>query len=121
MKIITTVAVLSIFLFAGCVTAPKPMYTWGDYSSSLYNLKKDPQEENLNKHKQVLLKIIEDSRVSGLRVPPGVYCEYGYIMVKEGKSSEALLYYDLEEKTYPESTVFVQRLKSQLTKAKEQQ
>jgi len=92
------------------------MYSWGDYSSSLYKLKKDPSEEHLMKHKQVLFKIMEDSKENGLRVPPGVYCEYGYILMKEGKPDEALSYYDLEEKTYPESAVFIQRLKSQFSK-----
>jgi hypothetical protein len=121
MKIYSAISLilLSAIFFAGCATQ-KPMYSWGDYSSSLYKLKKEPGEENLMKHKQVLLKIMEDSKENGLRVPPGVYCEYGYILMKEGKSNEALLYLDLEEKTYPESAVFIQRLKSQFTKTKEQ-
>ena len=110
---------LSFFFLTACATQ-KPMYSWGNYSSSLYKLKKNPCEENLVKHKQVLLKIIEDSKENGLRVPPGVYCEYGYILMKEGKPDEALSYYDLEEKTYPESIVFIQRLKSQFNKTTEQ-
>jgi hypothetical protein len=121
MKMFSTIwlMLLSFFFFAGCATQ-EPMYSWGDYSSSLYKLKKDPCEENLMKHKQVLLKIMEDSKENSLRVPPGVYCEYGYILMKEGKSNEALSYFDLEEKTYPESAVFIQRLKSQFNKKKEQ-
>jgi len=121
MKMFLTIwlMLLSFFFFTACATQ-KPMYTWGNYSSSLYKLKKNPCEENLVKHKQVLLKIIEDSKENGLRVPPGVYCEYGYILMKEGKSDEALSYYDLEEKTYPESAVFIQRLKSQFNKTTEQ-
>jgi len=109
---------LLVFFFVGCATQ-KSMYTWGDYSSSLYKLKKNPCDENLMKHKQVLSKIMEDSKENSLRVPPGVYCEYGYILIKEGKSNEALAYFDLEEKTYPESTIFIQRLKSQFNKTKE--
>ena len=109
---------LTFFFFAGCATQ-KPLYSWGDYSSSLYKLKKNPCEENLMKHKQVLLKIIEDSMKNSLRVPPGVYCEYGYILMKEGKFNEAMPYFDLEEKTYPESAVFIQRLKSQFNKTEE--
>ncbi|MFZ3136044.1 MAG: DUF4810 domain-containing protein [Thermodesulfovibrionales bacterium] len=121
MKIISPISLilLSVFFFAGCATQ-KPMYSWGDYSSSLYKLKKNPCEETLMKHKQVLLKIVEDSKENSLRVPPGVYCEYGYILMKEGKSNEALSYFDLEEKTYPESAVFIQRLKSQFNKTKDQ-
>jgi len=120
MKLFSTISLilLSAIFFAGCATQ-KQMYSWGDYSSSLYKLKKDPCEENLMKHKQVLLKIIEDSKENSLRVPPGVYCEYGYILMKEGKSDEALSYLDLEEKTYPESAVFIKRLKSQFAKTKE--
>jgi len=110
---------LAICCLAGCA-AQKPMYSWGDYSSSLYKLKKNPCDENLMKHKQVLLKIMEDSKKNGLHVPPGVYCECGYIFMKEGKTDEALAYFDLEEKTYPESAVFIQRLKAQYKKTKEQ-
>lgn len=112
------IAILFVCFFAGCATQ-KPMYSWGDYSSSLYHFKKEPNDENLQKHKQVLVTIIEDSKENGLRVPPGVYCEYGYILVKEKKNDEALKYFDMEEQTYPESTVFIQRLKSQLNKTKE--
>jgi hypothetical protein len=121
MKIISPISLilLLVFFFAGCVTQ-KPLYGWGDYSSSLYRLKKNPCDENLVKHEQVLLKIMEDSKEKGLRVPPGVYCEYGYILLKEGKSNEALSYFDLEEKNYPEATVFIERLKSQCNKTKEQ-
>ena len=110
---------LVVFCLSGCATQ-KPMYSWGDYSSSLYKLKKNPCDESLMKHKQVLLKIMDDSEKNGSRVPPGVYCEYGYVSMKEGKTNEALAYFDLEEKTYPESAVFMQRLKSQCNKTKEQ-
>ncbi len=121
MKIVSPISLilLSVFFFVGCATQ-KPIYSWGDYSSSLYRLKKNPCDENLVKHEQVLLKIMADSKEKGLRIPPGVYCEYGYILLKEGKSNEALSYFDLEQKTYPESTVFIQRLESQFNKTKEQ-
>ncbi len=118
MKKICFIMVLSICFFAGCAIQ-KPLYTWGDYSSSLYKLKKNPCDESLKEHKQVLVKIMEDSKENGLRVPPGIYCEYGYILLKEGKQDEALKYFDLEEQTYPESSVFIQRLKLQTHKAKE--
>ena len=117
MKKSYVIVIISIFFFAGCAT--KPMYKWGDYSSSLYKLKKEPNNENLQKHKQVLINIMEDSKQDGLRVPPGVYCEYGYLLLNEGNKDEALKYFDMEEQTYPESTIFIQRLKTQLNKVKE--
>lgn len=108
---------LFIFLF-GCATQ-KPLYYWGDYSSSLYKYKKVPNEENLKTHKVVLVNIIEESNKMNLKVPPGVYCEYGYLLLKEGKKEEAMNYFDLEEKNYPESRQFLERFKAKFIEKKE--
>lgn len=112
-KIFLICLILACYFFIGCATN-KPMYYWGDYSHSLYDYKKLSNDENIQKHKQALYEIIEQSNSKGLRVPPGVYCEYGYIFMKEGKNKEALKYFELEEQTYPESKVFVQKLKSKI-------
>ena len=112
-KIYILCLIMVSYLFIGCATQ-KPMYYWGNYSSSLYSYKKLPNEKNLQKHKQVLFEIIEKSNAKGVRVPPGVYCEYGYIFMKEGKNKEALKYFELEEQTYPESKLFIQNLKNQI-------
>jgi len=104
---------VSIFaLLAGCASQNRPQYVWKDYSSSLYYIKKTPSEESLKYHKDLLLTIIEESKSSNVRVPPGVYCEYGYVLLKEGKKQEAFGYFDLEEQTYPESKVFIRNLKA---------
>ncbi|PJC76594.1 hypothetical protein CO010_02435, partial [Candidatus Shapirobacteria bacterium CG_4_8_14_3_um_filter_39_11] len=51
----------------------------------------------------------------------GVCCEYGYILLKEGKTQQqALYYFEMEEKNYPESKVFIDRLKKFTTKNKEE-
>ena len=96
--------------------APK-MYYWGDYSNSLYSCRKNATEANLLKHKQVLENIVEESNKRNLRVPPGVYSELGYIYFRQNKNEEAIKYFALEERIYPESTVFMQRL-TQAAKAK---
>lgn len=104
------------FIAFGCATANK-MYYWGDYSNSLYSCRKQATEENLLKHKQILENIIEESNKNDLRVPPGVYAELGYIYFRQNRNDEALKYFELEARTYPESKVFIQRL-SQTAKAK---
>lgn len=104
---------VSVFaLLTGCVSQNGPQYVWKDYSSSLYYIKKTPSEEGFKYHKDLLLTIIEESKTSNVRVPPGVYCEYGYVLLKEGKRQEAFGYFDLEEQTYPESRVFIRNLKA---------
>lgn len=103
---------LLVLLFAsGCATSNQ-LYSWDNYPTTLYKYKKDPTEENLQKHKEMIVSIIKTSEEQGRRVPPGVYCEYGFLLLKEGKTSEAVIYFDLEEKTYPESGVFIKNIKA---------
>jgi len=112
----TAFALVACCLLTACVTPPIP-YNWTGYSSSLYALKKNPTDETLAAHKQVLIQIIQDSDGKSMKVPPGIYAEYGYILVKEGKAEEGMKYLDLESQKFPEATVFVQRIKTQLSQS----
>jgi hypothetical protein len=95
-------------LLASC--APQRMYYWGDYSTTLYRSRKDPCEENLLKHKQALENIIQKSEEQNLRVPPGVYAELGYVYFRQNATDTAVKYFLMEEQTYPESGIFMERL-----------
>ena len=106
---------ISIF-FAGC--APKQAYYFGNYSKTLYALEKYQNEETLIRHKQELEKIISESQVQNLAVPPGIYAELGYIYLKENKSKEAVTLFETESQLYPESKHLMDRL-IQSAKAKE--
>ncbi len=106
------VIIVSAIITLGCA-APK-MYYWEDYSKSLYNYKKTPSDETMARHKQGLLKIIEVSQQNNMRVPPGVCCEYAYILMKDGKNEEALKYLIMEEQSYPESAPFIKLLKNKI-------
>jgi hypothetical protein len=79
----------------------------------LYSFKKDPTDEKLQAHKQVLIQIIQGSAEKSLKVPPGVCAEYGYILIREGNTAEGMKYLDLEAQTFPESKAFVERVKAQ--------
>lgn len=99
-------------LVGGCVSPPVNYY-YGAYSRSLYRSKKDNTPESLAKHRDVLLDIISTSERRGIKVPPGIYFEYGYLLAKEG-SPEAERYFGMEVKTYPESERFVSFVRAQL-------
>ncbi len=123
MRRLALLALATYLLLSACTRARPIPYYWGNYPLTLYQLKKDPSNENLQTHKQVLIQIIQVSNQQSMRVPPGVFAEYGYILVKEGQTEEGLKYLDLEAQTYPESKVFVERVKaqaSQPTSEKEQ-
>src|SRR5688572_22755257 len=99
------VGLCGTFVLTGCVTPPVNYY-YGKYSQTLYRTKKDETPASLAKHKTSLEDVIQTSERKGYRVPPGIYCEYAYLLAKEG-SAESGRYFALEVKTYPESEKFV--------------
>ena len=115
MKKMFIIFALSGLLGIGCA-AQKPMYYWGNYSNTLYQYKKAPSDSTLQKHKEEIAVIIQKSKEIDVNVPPGIYGEYGFILLKTGDKAEAIKYFDLEEHTYPESRVFIEKIKSYLVK-----
>lgn len=103
---------VAVLMLSGCAQ-PKTYY-WENYSQTLYEYKKNPSDKTLAEHKQELLKIIEVSREHNNRVPPGVCCEYAFLLMKEGKNQEAMKYLDMEEQAYPESKKLVSLLKNRM-------
>jgi hypothetical protein len=101
----------------GCQPSPKPFY-WGKYSSTLYDYKKNPSDTTLSLHKTMLLDIMSKAPEKKKLVPPGVYAEYGYILLKEGKETEGMEYLVKEEQAFPESAVFIQRIKDEYARGK---
>lgn len=112
-KYLLVLLILSIN-FNGCV--PEIEYFWGNYSKTLYALKKTPNDKTLVEHKNSLIEIIKVSNSKKKRVPPGVYAEYGYILLKEGKEIEGLESFNKELIYYPESKVFIEKLKTSIQK-----
>lgn len=87
---------ISVFL-TGCQTS-QGLYHWGGYETSLYEYYKDPaQQEALAER---LLAVIEDESA---RVPPGIYAEYGTLLMQQGKTNEAIVYFKMEKEQWPES------------------
>ena len=100
-------------LFSGCVKQPG-LYYWGDYSNSLYAWRKDATGEKAAAHRAELKIVIERSSTKGMRVPPGVYCEYGYMLFLDGDQEEAVTFFQKEAEEYPESGKFVSFLMARL-------
>ncbi|MCF7919004.1 MAG: DUF4810 domain-containing protein [Candidatus Cloacimonetes bacterium] len=114
MKKILLPLLLALIMLTGCV-ATTPYY-WGYYSYSLYQYKKSPGEETLIKHKNNIEKIFRKTEAGKKQVPPGIYCEYGYYLIEEGKITEGLEYFDKEVRLYPESAKFIETMRAQLAK-----
>lgn len=103
----------AISLFSISCATQKQMYYWGNYSDSLYDCKKKPGAETLAEHKEVLENIIEESTKREMRIPPGVCAELGYIYAAQNNNKKAIELFNKEKKTYPESSLLMERLISQ--------
>ncbi|MCE2452119.1 MAG: DUF4810 domain-containing protein [Nitrospinae bacterium] len=92
---------LSVLLIAILISAcAQTKYHWGGYENALYRYYKSPVElENLAEE---LADVIAQGERDG-KVPPGVYAEFGYILLIQGKNSEAITYFEKEKKLWPES------------------
>lgn len=102
------IAMLVIFI-AGCAT-PNTGYYWENYSGTLYNYKKNPDDKTMDKHMVMLQNIINKNESKGARVPPGIHAELGYMFAKKGENALAAEQFQKEMKVYPESKNFIERI-----------
>lgn len=101
---------MAMLIVAGCSNISSGGYYWGDYSSSYYDLLKDPSEEQLAKRVESLQGIIAKSDELGLRVAPGIHAELAQALMKQGLESQAMDHFRIEIELYPESEAFIRRL-----------
>jgi hypothetical protein len=118
MRVLLLLSFILSLIFVGCGATSKDSFYWGNYSTTLYDYKKNPDEKTLEAHKKELVSVMEMSEKKNKMVPPGVNAEYGYLLLKEGQESEGLTYLAKEIELYPESTVFISRIKDEYNKVK---
>lgn len=107
MRVVLTICVL--VFFSGCATkvSQSNLY-WGDYSNTLYMVKKEPSDATKTAHEEELQSIVEKSKEMSLRVPPGIYAELGLYAVDRGDQKTAQNYFRLEQEVYPEGAILMQ-------------
>lgn len=99
-KTAVIVLLCSIVALTGCASQQK--YYWGNYESSLYQHYRNPGD--VEDYSENLAGIIENGEQKGKKIPPGIYAEYGYILLVQGKNKEALAFFEREKQEWPEST-----------------
>jgi hypothetical protein len=96
-----------VFLVVGCRTQSQ-RYDWGSYDPSLYDYYKNPTK--VAELYESLAAIIEEASTNHATVPPGIYAEYGYLQMQQGKNQAAIDLFKQEETRWPESKVFMDRM-----------
>ena len=91
----------------GCVTQHQH-YNWGSYDPSLYDYYKNPTK--VGELSASLQAVIDAADRNHGAVPPGIYAEYGYLQMQQGKNQSAVDLFKQEESHWPESKVFMERM-----------
>ena len=104
---LAAVAVALTIALPGCVTNTQK-YNWGSYDPSLYSYYRDPTK--LGELSASLKAVIDAASSKRAAVPPGIYAEYGYLQLQQGKTQEAVQLFTQEETHWPESKVFMDRM-----------
>lgn len=109
-RIVGATAIAFVLLASGCTTVTAAGYYWGNYSKTLYGYAKTPSDQTLTAHVHELERIVAESEKRGLRVPPGIHAELGYLKARGGDASLATAHYESEVRLYPEARPFLDRL-----------
>ncbi|MDB6082707.1 MAG: hypothetical protein JWN43_588, partial [Gammaproteobacteria bacterium] len=75
---------------------------------SLYGYYKNPAK--VGELSVTLAAVIDTANTDHAVVPPGIYAEYGYLQLQQGKNSAAVELFKQEESHWPESKVFMDRM-----------
>ena len=101
---------LSAVLFVSCTTTQKPLYSWGKYADANYNYLKKNDEKATSKLIETYEKIIKKQNGSRKVIPPGIYADYGFILIQANKNEEGKTMLLKEIELYPESKIFIDRI-----------
>jgi hypothetical protein len=96
-----------ILMTTGCATRHQ-RYDWGDYDPSLYAYYKNPAK--VGELSASLGAMIDAANANHATVPPGIYAEYGYLQLQQGKNLAAVDLFKQEESHWPESKIFMDRM-----------
>ncbi len=101
---LSTLAVGFLVVLTGCVSTT---YHWGNYERALYKQYKNPDE--LDYLAEQLVIMIERGEQTD-RVPPGIYAEYGYVLLEQGDGQNAIGFFQREKTQWPESACLMDRM-----------
>jgi hypothetical protein len=108
MKAARLALLLTAAMLATACATPHQKYTWGTYDHSLYLYYKDPASAAALA--QSLQATISAAEKTDAIVGPGIYAEYGYLLLQQGNSAAAIEAFRKEATHWPESKVFMDHM-----------
>lgn len=105
-----------MLFYSSCGTSQGALYSWYDYENMAYQYIKAPTTKTTQDLLETYKKIIDKQTGVRKTVPPGIYAEYGYLLIKQNRVEEGVSYLEKEVTLYPESKMFIERIVKQFKK-----
>ena len=105
-----------ILFIQGCATNKPTLYEWGSYEELIYKRYANP--EKFSPEEQVI-KLESEYQIAIAKnkaVPPGFHAQLGILYFQIGKLEQAKQSFVTEEKLFPESKQFMDRLIAKISK-----
>ncbi len=94
-------------LAAGCVSAPKGHYYWGNYEALILAMYAEPGSADPVQQIEKLNADLQQAESIGKPAPPGLYAHLGFMYAMNGDVSQAEAAFNEERELFPESAVFI--------------
>jgi hypothetical protein len=108
LKHLFTGLILTLCLLASC--SPKILYSWSNYDDTSYKYFKNNDDKSTEQLIATYQKLIEKQTGTRMTVPPGIYADYGFLLLQSNKTEEGKEMLEKEIALYPESKIFVDRI-----------
>lgn len=100
---------LIVIALSSCKSYRQPLYAWGTYATDTYAVINNQGDKS--KLKQTYEAMIEKAQQSERKqVPPGIYAEYGILLITLGENEKGVSMLEKEVETYPESEVYIRKM-----------
>ena len=97
------------FIINSC-SSTKSLYSWDKYEQASYNYLKKADEKSTELILDEYKKVISTQKGIRKAVPPGIYADYGFLLIQKGNITEGVENLKKEIQFYPESKIFIDRI-----------
>ena len=111
MKKVLAITIITVLCLASCKTQKtNTLYSWDNYSITSYNYLKNSDKKATQDLMKTYQSIINKQTGTRKTVPPGVYADYGFLLLQADKIEEGKEMLEKEIALYPESIMFITRI-----------
>ncbi len=116
MKRVKSILTALIVSLSFCLPASaETLYSWYGYQDKSYKYLKKNDSSSYKSLIQCYESMINSQRAARKAVPPGIYADYGWALIKEGNREKGIAMLKKEMELYPESSVFINRILKRFT------